>query len=181
MEPVSIAAAIAAVVSVIANVVGGSKRKKELKKQQSLADIRAAENKAWYDKEYNTPYTESLEGKSALEYAREQMADENKKAAQAAAIVGGSNERAVAQKEATGKGMNSLTKNIAAQGAQHKNAERSLFMQGQAGNDALQSQLSAQRSQLYADNQEGWNTFLKQSEKVAGSMFGKQAEVGTGT
>ena len=161
MPIVPIAMGVAAVGSAVGNMISNRKRKKELEKQQRLADAERANNQAMYDKDYYTPYTETTEAKAALETAREHLAEEGKKSAQAAAIVGGSNERAVAQKEASNKAFTNLVRAVAGQGQSFKNAVRGQYLTGKANNNAWQTNISNARVGVAKEGAESWNNLFE--------------------
>lgn len=178
---VPIAMAVAAVAGAVGNAIANKKKRKELAKAQEKADIQAAENRAWYEKEINTPFTESTEAKSALELAREQLAENSRRDAQASVITGGSNESNVARKEAANKSYNNLIKSIAAQGTAQRNFVENTFRRGQAADNATQLGLTNQRIGLINDQAESWNNLMQNAFSAASSSsFGKQNVAGTG-
>ncbi|MDR0659816.1 MAG: hypothetical protein LBG19_03225 [Prevotellaceae bacterium] len=158
---IPIAMGVAAAGSAIGNIIGNRKRKKELKRQQELADAERSNNQAMYEKDYYTPYTETTEAKAALETAREHLAEEGKKSAQAAAISGGSNERSIAQKEASNKSFTNLVRSIAGQGQSFKNAVRGQYLTGKAANNQTQASISNARAGLAKDSAESWNNLFE--------------------
>ena len=175
-------AAAAAIASAVGNIISQRKQRKELKKAQREADVQAAENRAWYDKEYNTPFTETTEAKSALELARERLAEDSRRAAQASAITGGSNESAVARKEAGNKRYDSLLKTIASQGTAQKNFVENTFRSGQASNNALRSGLTNYRMNLSGQQAAYWNNLMDNAFNIAEkSSYGKQSTAGKGS
>ena len=177
MAFVPIAMGVAAVGSAIGNMISNRKRKKELEKQQRLADAERSNNQAMYEKDYYTPYTETTEAKAALETAREHLAEDGKKSAHASAIVGDSNERSIAQKEASNKAFTNLVRSIAGQGQSFKNAVRGQYLSGKALNNQAQASISNARAGVAKESAESWNNLF---ENVMSLGMGLSGGTGTG-
>lgn len=117
-EWIATAAMLAA--SVASSIFGGASARRKAKAAKAEQDYRAAKEKAWYDKEYNTDYIDTKAGQNLMRRAQE-VQDNYIRKADGAAAVGGSTAASVAQaKEAANRTMGDTIANIGAQDTARK-------------------------------------------------------------
>lgn len=112
------AASLAA--SVGSSIFGGISAAKAARKAAKERQYRSNQEKAWYDKAYNTDYMDTKAGQNLLRRAQE-VQDEYVRKTDGAAATGGASDSAVAQaKESANKAMGDTIANIGAQDTARK-------------------------------------------------------------
>ena len=97
------------------------------KANEALLSKQQEENEAWYNT--NRDYMNTVQGKSAVEQAREAYEDRAKRDAQAAVVTGATGETEIAQKTAQNQAYNDVIRQIAAQGSQYTQQNEGIYRQ----------------------------------------------------
>lgn len=119
-NPMWIATAAMLAGSALSSIFGGASASKAAKRARRELRYRKNEEKAWYDKEYNTDYLDTKAGQNLMRKAQE-VQDKYIKRADGAAAVGGGTDASVAMaKEQANKAMGDTIANVAAQDTARK-------------------------------------------------------------
>ena len=86
---------IGAGVGVLGSVAGAIGSARKMKQAGQMLNEQEAANKTWYDKEYNTDYTQRADAQAIINKTRE-LANENRKRARNMAVVAGATDESVA-------------------------------------------------------------------------------------
>lgn len=111
---------IGGILSVGGAVAGGLASANAANKAAGITRQQRAKNRAWYEYNMNTPYTQRADALASIKKAREIFMERNKNASQTAAVSGATDEAAARAKEDANKVIEDTMTNIAAQGAAHK-------------------------------------------------------------
>lgn len=133
---------------VVSSLFGGAKARREAKKAERERKYRAAAEKAWYDKEYNTDYIDTKAGQNLMRRAQEVQDSYVLRKADGAAAVGGGTAAATAMaKEAANKTMGDTIANIGANDTARKQQVADKHIQTQMGQSQEREQASMQTAQ----------------------------------
>lgn len=133
--------------SVASSLFGGAKARKEAKKAERERKYRAAAEKAWYDKEYNTDYIDTKAGQNLMRRAQEVQDIYVRKADGAAAVGGGTAAATAMAKEAANKTMGDTIANIGAKDTARKQQVADAHFQHQVGQSQEREQAAMQTAQ----------------------------------
>lgn len=142
-----IEAAIGAGVGLIGSIFGGSKAAKQRQKMNRYLNEQDAENKAWYNANALSDYTQRADAQSLMGQLRNTLTKQNKVAANTAVVIGATPEQQAIQKEQSNKVISDTISNLGAMGQQYKDRvtdrylaqktnlanQRMNMMEGQAG------------------------------------------------
>lgn len=142
-----IGAAIGAGVGLIGSIFGGSKAAKQRQKMNRYLNEQDAENKAWYNANALSDYTQRADAQSLMGQLRNTLTKQNKVAANTAVVTGATPEQQAIQKEQSNKVISDTISNLGAMGQQYKDRvtdrylaqktnlanQRMNMMEGQAG------------------------------------------------
>lgn len=142
-----IGAAIGAGVGLIGSIFGGSKAAKQRQKMNRYLNEQDAENKAWYNANALSDYTQRADAQSLMGQLRNTLTKQNKVAANTAVVTGATPEQQAVQKEQSNKVISDTFSNLGAMGQQYKDRvtdrylaqktnlanQRMNMMEGQAG------------------------------------------------
>lgn len=120
---------ISGVVGLGASVFGGIKASKQRKKMDRFLNQQDADNKAWYNANALSDYTQRSDTQNLMKQLRETMGKENKIAANTAVVTGGMPEQQAVQKEQTNKVISDTFSNIGAMGQQWKDGITNQYLQ----------------------------------------------------
>ena len=136
--------------SVLGSVAGAIGSAQQMKKaRQKLADQRS-KNQAWYDKEYNTDYTQRADAQAVLNKTKE-MADANRKRARNMGVVAGATDEAIALENENSNKMISDTMSSINQSADaYKQNIQGQYRQTEQGLDNAEYQSHVQQAQQIA-------------------------------
>lgn len=132
---------------VASSLFGGAKARREKKKAERERKYRAAAEKAWYDKEYNTNYIDTKAGQNLMRRAQEIQDSYVRKADGAAAVGGGTAAATAMAKEAANKTMGDTIANIGAKDTARKQQVADAHFQHQMGQSQDREQASMQTAQ----------------------------------
>jgi hypothetical protein len=104
----------------------------------------------WYNKNYNEDFTQRADAQQLLSYTADQIKQRNKAAAGTAAVMGGTDESVVAEKEANNKAMADAVSKIAAAGSNRKDQIDSTYMEGMMGQKDKMSDIETERAKQIA-------------------------------
>lgn len=133
--------------SVVSSLFGGAKARREAKKAERERKYRAAAEKAWYDKEYNTDYIDTKAGQNLMRRAQEVQDSYVRKADGAAAVGGGTAAATAMAKEAANKTMGDTIANIGANDTARKQQVADKHFQTQMGQSQEREQAAMQTAQ----------------------------------
>lgn len=170
-----VASIIGGVLAVGGAVAGGIASSNAAKRAANITRQQQAKNRAWYEYNMNTPYTQRADALASIQKAREIFMERNKNAAATAAVSGASDEAAARQKEDANKVIAETMSNIAAQGAARKDAVEEAYMNRDA-------QLAEQQRQTEIAKANAIAGAASQVSKAGASLAGADASLsGTGT
>lgn len=132
---------------VASSLFGGAKARREAKKAERERKYRAAAEKAWYDKEYNTDYIDTKAGQNLMRRAQEVQDSYVRKADGAAAVGGGTAAATAMAKEAANKTMGDTIANIGAKDTARKQQVADAHFQHQIGQSQDREQAAMQTAQ----------------------------------
>lgn len=132
---------------VASSLFGGAKARREAKKAERERKYRAAAEKAWYDKEYNTDYIDTKAGQNLMRRAQEVQDSYIRKADGAAAVGGGTAAATAMAKEAANKTMGDTIANIGAKDTARKQQVADAHFQHQIGQSQDREQAAMQTAQ----------------------------------
>lgn len=133
--------------SVASSLFGGAKARREAKKAERERKYRAAAEKAWYDKEYNTDYIDTKAGQNLMRRAQEVQDSYVRKADGAAAVGGGTAAATAMAKEAANKNMGDTIANIGANDTARKQQVADKHFRNQVGQSQEREQAAMQTAQ----------------------------------
>ena len=81
--------------SAVGGIIGGIQSAKANKRANAMTAEQKAENEAWYNRNYNTDFTQRADAQAILNQTRE-MAKQNRQRAQASAVVTGATDESLA-------------------------------------------------------------------------------------
>lgn len=136
---------------VASSLFGGAKARREVKKAERERKYRAAAEKAWYDKEYNTDYIDTKAGQNLMRRAQEVQDSYIRKADGAAAVGGGTAAATAMAKEAANKTMGDTIANIGAKDTARKQQVADAHFQHQIGQSQALEQAAMQTAQNTSD------------------------------
>lgn len=133
--------------SVASSLFGGAKARREAKKAERERKYRAAAEKAWYDKEYNTDYIDTKAGQNLMRRAQEVQDSYVRKADGAAAVGGGTAAATAMAKEAANKAVGDTIANIGANDTARKQQVADAHFRNQVGQSQEREQAAMQTAQ----------------------------------
>lgn len=132
---------------VVSSLFGGAKARKAARQAERERKYRAAAEKAWYDKEYNTDYIDTKAGQNLMRRAQEVQDSYVRKADGAAAVGGGTAAATAMAKEAANKTMGDTIANIGAKDTARKQQVADAHFQHQVGQSQEREQAAMQTAQ----------------------------------
>lgn len=113
-------AAIGGVVGLGASLLGGSKAAKQRKLMENYLNQQDTENKAWYNTNALSDYTQRSDTQNLMKQLRDTLGKQNKIAANTAVVTGATPEQQAVQKEQANKVISDTFSNIGSMGQQWK-------------------------------------------------------------
>lgn len=114
-------------IGALASIFGGIASAKAMKDAQKKIEQQREDNKSWYNQRYNEDATQRADAQSILTKTQEALKQQNKNAAGAQAVMGGTQETVAAQKQAGANTMANATSQIAVAGANRKDNIESTY------------------------------------------------------
>jgi len=115
-----IGAAIGAGIGLAGSIFGGSKAAKQRRKMNRYLNEQDAENKAWYNANALSDYTQRSDTQNLMKQLRDNLTKQNKTAANMAVVTGATPEQQAVAKEQSNKVISDTFSNIGAMGQQWK-------------------------------------------------------------
>lgn len=160
--------------SVASSLFGGAKARREAKKAERERKYRAAAEKAWYDKEYNTDYIDTKAGQNLMRRAQEVQDSYVRKADGAAAVGGGTAAATAMAKEAANKAVGDTIANIGANDTARKQQVADAHFRNQVGQSQEREQAAMQTAQNTSEAAQNMSNALF---KAGMNQFGSQPKV----
>lgn len=131
--------------------IGASKAAKERKKTDALLNRREHEAKRLYDQEYNKNFLDTDQARIILNRSAEKMREFGKQNQNSAIKTGATQETKIANAEQANKNQSNLLGNLVAQGTQHKENIRRMYLGQQSGFDNARANRNEANAQSYAN------------------------------
>ena len=131
--------------------IGASKAAKERKKTDALLNRREHEAKRLYDQEYNKNFLDTDQARVVLNRSAEKMREFGKQNQNSAIKTGATQETKIANAEQANKNQSNLLGNLVAQGTQHKENIRRMYLGQQSGFDNARANQNEANAQSYAN------------------------------
>lgn len=131
--------------------IGASKAAKERKKTDDLLNRREHEAKRLYDQEYNKNFLDTDQARVVLNRSAEKMREFGKQNQNSAIKTGATQETKIANAEQANKNQSNLLGNLVAQGTQHKENIRRMYLGQQSGFDNARANRNEANAQSYAN------------------------------
>lgn len=160
--------------SVASSLFGGAKARREAKKAERERKYRAAAEKAWYDKEYNTDYIDTKAGQNLMRRAQEVQDSYVRKADGAAAVGGGTAAATAMAKEAANKAVGDTIANIGANDTARKQQVADAHFRNQVGQSQEREQAAMQTAQNTSEAAQNMSNALF---KAGMNQLGSQPKV----
>lgn len=148
-------------------IFGGIKNAREARIQRRMLNEQKAEEKAWYDKEYNTDNTQRAGAQQLLTMTQDTIRKRNQAAAGQQAVMGGTSAAAAAAREQNSKAIAQTMGTINAQGEARKDAIAQQHLQNSQNFSNRRMQMSQQQQANTAAAIQG----LGQAAATAGAAF----------
>ena len=146
-----ISSLIGAAASGTSSAIGASKAAKERKKTDALLNRREHEAKRLYDQEYNKNFLDTDQAKVILNKSAERMREFGKQNQNSAIKTGATQETKIANAEQANRNQSNLLGNLVAQGTQHKENIRRMYLGQQSGFDNARANRNEANAQSYAN------------------------------
>lgn len=146
-----ISSLIGAAASGTSSAIGASKAAKERKKTDALLSRREHEAKRLYDQEYNKNFLDTDQAKVILNKSAERMREFGKQNQNSAIKTGATQETKIANAEQANRNQSNLLGNLVAQGTQHKENIRRMYLGQQSGFDNARANRNEANAQSYAN------------------------------
>lgn len=146
---------IGAGVGVLGSAVGAIGSARKMKQAGQMLNEQEAANQTWYDKEYNTDYTQRADAQAILNRTRE-MANENRKRARNMAVVAGATDESVAME-------NEASNNMVADTMGNINQSADAYKQ------SVQGQYRATQQQI---DQQQYNNKIAEAQNISNAASG---------
>lgn len=151
MDPVTLGLAGTGLVT---SLFGGIKAGQERKKMDRAIGGMEAENKAFYNSQALGDYTQRADAQNVIRQMREQLDRQTKRAANTAAITGGTVEQTAVAKDSANKALADATANIGAIGQQFKDRVTDRYLQ-------RKNNLSMMRLNQMQNQATGWENLMQ--------------------
>lgn len=142
-------------IGILSSVAGAIGSARKMKQAGNMLTAQQAQNQTWYDKEYNTDYTQRADAQAILNKTRE-MANENRKRARGMAVVAGATDESVAME-------NEASNDMVA------NTMGNINQSADAYKQSVQGQFRATQQQL---DQQQYNNKIAEAQNIANAASG---------
>jgi len=166
--------AIGAGVGLLGSFFGGRKAAKQRRKMNQYLNTQDTENKAWYNTNALSDYTQRSDTQNLMRNLRENLSRQNKAASNTAVITGATPEQQAVQKELSNKVISDTYANVGAMGQQYKDRVTSQYLNRRA--DIANQRMgmmegSAQSGENLMNS--GFNLFSNSAASLANQLLGK--------
>ena len=171
LDPISL---IGGGIGAVGSLIGAIGSARQMKKARKNLQNQRAKNQAWYDKEYNTDYTQRSDTQQVLNKTRE-MADANRRRARNMGVVAGATDEAVAmENEASNKMVGDTMGAINASADAYKQNIQGQYKQTEQGLDNAEYNSYVQQAGQIA---QAGTEIGKAGAGIIGSIFDKAKTV----
>lgn len=161
---------VGAAIGAASSIAGAIMGHKQAKKQKQALENQRISNEAWYNRRMNEDATQRADAQRVLQKTEDAIRERNKSAAGAQSVMGGTEESLSATKAANASAMADAASQIAAAGANRKDAIESQYMERRD---------NIANKQMDIQNQEASN--FANAVKGVGSAVGSLVEAGIGS
>lgn len=168
---------IGAGVGLAGSIFGGIKAGQQRKKMDRYLNQQDTDNKAWYNANALSDYTQRSDTQNLMKQLRDTMGKQNKIAANTAVVTGATPEQQAVQKEQSNKVISDTFSNLGAMGQQWKDGITDKYM---ARKDNIAQQRMGMMGQKAQSYENLMNTGLNMMGGSLGGMLGGGAAGGSG-
>ncbi len=167
-----IGAAIGAGVGLVGSIFGGNKASKERRKMNQYLNQQDADNKAFYNANALSDYTQRADTQNLMKQLRNNLSKSNKRAENMAVVTGATPEQQAVAKEQSNKIISDTYSNIGAMGQQWKDQITNRYL-GRKDNIANQRMgMMGQKAQSYENLMNtGLNLLGGSAGNIVGNIF----------
>lgn len=148
----------------IANAIVGAQA---AKKQKETIEKRQSDNQAWFDRKYNEDATQRADAQAMINRTQESVRANNRAAAAAQAVMGGTDESMASSRAANNQAMAQAASQIAIAGDARKDNIESTYM---SRNDAFNAQLDDVERQRMENIQKATQDMAAAGGSIASSF-----------
>lgn len=172
-----VGAAIGAGVGLVGSIFGGSKAAKQRRKMNRYLNEQDAENKAFYNANALSDYTQRADAQNLMKQLRDNLTKQNKTAANMAVVTGATPEQQAVQKEQSNKVISDTFSNLGAMGQQYKDRVTDKYLSRRQDIANQRMGIMNQKAQSYENLM---NTGLNMISGSVGSLYGGGGSSGGG-
>lgn len=160
-----IGAAIGAGIGLAGSIFGGSKAAKQRRKMNRYLNEQDAENKAWYNANALSDYTQRSDTQNLMKQLRDNLGKTNKRSENMAVVTGATPEQQAVQKEQSNKVISDTFANIGAQGQQFKDRVTDKYQ-------ARRSDIANQRMGMMEGKAQSYENLMGSGMNMLGGSVG---------
>lgn len=160
-----IGAAIGAGVSLATSIFGGSKAAKQRKKMERYLNQQDTDNKAWYNANALSDYTQRSDTQNLMRQLRDTMGKQNKIAANTAVVTGATPEQQAVQQEQSNKVISDTFANIGSMGQQWKDGVTDKYL-------ARKDNIAQQRMGMMGQKAQSYENLMNSGLNMMGGSLG---------
>lgn len=139
----------------VAGIAGGIAGRRAAKRNAKILDRQEQRAQDWYDKEYNSDFTQRSDAQAALNNARQILENQYGQTKGAAAVSGATDESVAQQKAANNQVLADITSNIAERADTYKDQVRANYENQMANIEQQRMAVNNQRAQNAANAASG--------------------------
>ena len=164
-----IATAVTAGIGLAGSIFGGVKAAQQRRKMDRFLNQQDSENKAWYNSNALSDYTDRSDTQHLIKNLRENLATQNKRAANMAVVTGATPEQQAVQKEQSNKVIADTYSNIGAMGQRWKDNITNTYL---SRKDAIAGQRMGMMDQKAQSYENLMNNGINMMSGAAGGALG---------
>ena len=166
MDPLSMAASIGTgLIGGISSLFGGNKAAEERRKMERYLSRQETENKAWYNANALSDYTQRADTQNLMKQLRDNLSKQNKAASNMAVVTGATTEQQAVQKELSNNVISDTYSNIGAMGQQWKDHVTDRYL-------ARKNELSNQRMSMMEGAANSYENLMNNGLNALGGSLG---------
>lgn len=160
-----IGAAIGAGLGLAGSIFGGIKASKQRKKMNRYLNEQDAENKAWYNANALSDYTQRSDTQNLMKQLRDNLGKSNKRAENMAVVTGATPEQQAVAKEQSNKVISDTFSNIGAMGQQWKDQVTNRYQ-------ARRENIANQRMNMMGQKAQSYENLMNSGLNMMGGSVG---------
>lgn len=160
-----IGAAIGAGLGLAGGIFGGIKASKQRKKMNRYLNEQDADNKAWYNANALSDYTQRSDTQNLIKNLRDNLTKYNKRADNMAVVTGATPEQSAVQKEQSNKMISDTYSNIGAMGQQWKDQVTDKYQ-------ARKQSIANQRMDMMGKKAQSYENLMNSGLNMMGGSVG---------